>query len=45
MVLAWGESMNITVKEIEEMDQYVQEMCHECQDVQETCLGIQEMYN
>ena len=32
-------------KEVKEMDQYAQETCHDCQDVQETCLGIQEMYN
>ena len=32
-------------KEVKEMDQYAQETCQDCQDVQETCLGIQEMYN
>ena len=31
-------------KEVKEMDQYAQETCQECQEVKESCLGIQEMY-
>ena len=31
-------------KEVKKMNQYAQETCQECQEVQESCLGIQETY-
>ena len=31
--------------EVKEMDHYAQETYQECQEVQEACLGIQDMYN
>ncbi len=45
LVQCYGGKISILPsKDVKEMDQHAQERCHECQEVQESCLGIKETY-